>query len=175
MPPAGAPTPGRAQLKAFASELERDLDAAAQETPYAGQAVVRRLNRTEYANAIHDLLAIELPMAAELPQDGIAAGFDNIADALVDVAPAARALPEGCSPGERTRNGNARAAPVTEVYPVNGTQAAWQEGMPFGTRGGIRSTALLFARRRVRAARLSEQGKPDTYRRRPILSNTRPE
>jgi hypothetical protein len=44
--------------------------------------VVRRLNRNEYSNAIRDLLAIELPVAAELPQDGIAAGFDNISDAL---------------------------------------------------------------------------------------------
>ena len=82
MPPTGMPTPGQPALKAFTTELVRDLDAAAQRTPYAGQPMVRRLNRTEYANAIADILAIELPLAAELPQDGIAAGFDNIADAL---------------------------------------------------------------------------------------------
>jgi hypothetical protein len=138
MPPAGLPTPGKSSLKAFATELERELDAAAQRTPYAGQPVVRRLNRTEYANAIGDLLSIELPVAAELPQDGIAAGFDNIADALA-MSPlllerylkVARRVSE-LATGTRDR------APVTEVYPARGTQAGWQEDMPFGTRGGMR-------------------------------------
>ena len=138
MPPAGAPNPGRAQLRVFTSGLERDLDAAAQKMPYAGQALVRRLNRTEYENAIHDLLAIELQVAAELPQDGIASGFDNIADAL-SMSPlllerylkVARRVSE-------LATGTREAAPVTEVFPATGTQATWQEDMPFGTRGGIR-------------------------------------
>src|SRR5712664_3819134 len=82
MPPAGAPTPDEASLKAFTAGLTDDMDAAARRSPYAGRPVVRRLNRSEYSNAIRDLLAIELPVAAELPQDGIAAGFDNIGDAL---------------------------------------------------------------------------------------------
>jgi hypothetical protein len=132
------PSPGEVSLKAFTGELIRDLDAAAKKAPYTGQPVVRRLNRTEYANAIRDLLAIELPVAAELPQDGIAAGFDNIADAL-SMSPlllerylkVARRVSE-------LATGTREASPVTEVYPVTGTQAAWQEGMPFGTRGGIR-------------------------------------
>lgn len=138
MPPAGLPTPGGSALKAFASELVGDLDAAARKTPYTGQPIIRRLNRTEYANAIEDLLVIELPVAAELPQDGIAAGFDNIADALsmspllleryLKVARRVSELATG------TRDSTA----VTEVYPATQTQAAWQEGMPFGTRGGIR-------------------------------------
>jgi len=138
MPPSGVPTPGEASLRAFAAGLVRDLDASARHTPYAGQPVVRRLNRTEYANAIGDLLAIELPVAAELPQDGIAAGFDNIADAL-SMSPVllerylrvARRVSE-------LATGTRDVAPVTEVYPATGTQATWQEGMPFGTRGGIR-------------------------------------
>lgn len=138
MPPAGMPTPGEAPLKAFTSELVRDLDTAARRTPYAGEPIVRRLNRTEYANTIRDLLAIELPVAAELPQDGIAAGFDNIADAL-SMSPlllerylkVARRVSE-------LATGTRDSTPVTEVYPASGTQAAWQEGMPFGTRGGIR-------------------------------------
>ena len=138
MPPAGLPTPGEPSLKAFAADVGRDLDAAARRAPYAGEPVVRRLNRTEYANAIRDLLAIELPVAAELPQDGIAAGFDNIGDAL-SMSPlllerylkVARRVSE-------LATGTRDAAPVTEVYPTTGAQAAWQEGMPFGTRGGIR-------------------------------------
>jgi len=132
------PTPGRPVLNAFATELVKELDAAALRTPYAGLPVIRRLNRTEYANAITDILAIELPVASELPQDGIAAGFDNIADAL-SMSPlllerylkVARRVSE-------LATGTRDTTPVTEVYPSAETQAAWQEGMPFGTRGGIR-------------------------------------
>lgn len=139
MPPAWAPTPGEAALKSLATSLTSELDAAARKAPYAGKAVVARLNRTEYGNAIRDLLAIEVPVAAELPQDGIAAGFDNIADAL-SMSPlllerylkVARRVSE-------LATGTREPAAVTEVYPATGTQAAWQgEGMPFGTRGGIR-------------------------------------
>lgn len=82
MPPAGLPRPDHASLTAFTKGVIQDLDAAALRAPYAGHPVIRRLNRLEYANAIRDLLAIELPVAAELPADGIAAGFDNIGDAL---------------------------------------------------------------------------------------------
>jgi hypothetical protein len=132
------PTPGVPVLQAFAVELVAYLDAAERRTPYAGQSMIRRLNRTEYANAISDLLAMELPVAGELPQDGIAAGFDNIADAL-SMSPlllerylkVARRVSE-------LATGTRDATPVTEVYPATGTQAAWQEGIPFGTRGGIR-------------------------------------
>ena len=82
MPPPKLPRPDAAVVRAFTSGLTSDLDAAARRKPYAGRPLIRRLNRTEYANAVRDLLAIELPIAAELPQDGVAAGFDNIADAL---------------------------------------------------------------------------------------------
>src|ERR1043166_8763367 len=82
MPPAGMPRPDAPSLKAFTTDVIKDLDAAATNSPYAGRPVIRRLNRLEYANSIRDLLAIELPVAEELPPDGIAAGFDNIADAL---------------------------------------------------------------------------------------------
>ncbi|MGH9666042.1 MAG: DUF1587 domain-containing protein, partial [Bryobacteraceae bacterium] len=82
MPPPGVPRPDKTSLKAFAAGLIGDLDAAARKSPYAGRPVIRRLNRLEYANSIRDLLAIEVPVADELPPDGIAAGFDNIGDAL---------------------------------------------------------------------------------------------
>ncbi len=138
MPPAGAPRPALPGAKSFTDTLVTEIDAAARRAPYAGKTVVRRLNRTEYTNAIRDLLDIDLPIAAELPQDGIAAGFDNIADALA-MSPlllerylkVARKISE-LAAGVRD------ASPVTEIYPIAKTQAAWQgEGMPFGTRGGI--------------------------------------
>src|SRR2546421_1758045 len=80
MPPAGLPRPDEKSGSAFTAGLTDELDAAARRSPYAGRQVVRRLNRTEYSNAIRDLLAIELPLADELPQDGVAGGFDNNCD-----------------------------------------------------------------------------------------------
>ena len=82
MPPAGMPRPDDASLKRSRRASPTIWTRAARATPYAGRPVIRRLNRLEYANAIRDLLAIELPVKDELPPDGIAAGFDNIGDAL---------------------------------------------------------------------------------------------
>jgi hypothetical protein len=141
MPPAGMPSPDEAASQAFTAALTDEMDAAARRSPFAGRPVVRRLNRNEYSNAIRDLLAIELPVAAELPQDGVAAGFDNISDAL-SMSPlllerylkVARRVSELAA-------GTREPSPVTEIFPATGTQATWQgEGMPFGTRGGIRVT-----------------------------------
>jgi hypothetical protein len=139
MPPPSVPRPDKASLKAFTAGIVNDLDAAARSKPYAGRPVIRRLNRLEYANAIRDLLAIELPVAEELPPDGIAAGFDNIGDAL-SMSPllleqylkVARRVSE-LSVGVRD------PSPVTESFLAPDAQAEWLgEGMPFGTRGGIR-------------------------------------
>jgi hypothetical protein len=138
MPPAGMPTPGQPALKAFAAELVADLDTATRRKPYAGQAIIRRLNRTEYANAVSDILAIELPLAAELPQDGIASGFDNIADALSMSPVLLERYLKVARRVSELATGTRDATPVTEIYPATESQAAWQERMPFGTRGGIR-------------------------------------
>jgi hypothetical protein len=139
MPPAGMPRPDDASLRALVSGLSNELDAAAHRSLYAGKPVIRRLNRKEYSNAIRDLLAIEPPVAAELPQDGIAVGFDNIGDAL-SMSPLL--LERYLKVARRVSElavGTSDPSPVTEIFRAAGTQAAWQgEGMPFGTRGGIR-------------------------------------
>ena len=82
MPPPGRPRPDVDTLRAITTSVVSQLDAAAERAPYAGRPVIRRLNRTEYGNAIRDLLAFDMPASAELPDDGIAGGFDNIGDAL---------------------------------------------------------------------------------------------
>ena len=87
MPPSGAPRPDRAQLDAFAAKLETELDRAAALKPNPGNPGLHRLNRTEYANAIRDLLALDVDAATLLPADDSSEGFDNIADALA-VSPA---------------------------------------------------------------------------------------
>lgn len=139
MPPAGMPRPDAATLSAFADGLLGDIDAAARRMPYAGRAVIHRLNRTEYANAVRDIFSLELPLASELPQDGIAGGFDNIADALSMSPLLLERYLKVARKVSQLAVGVADPSPVTEIFPVTQTQAVWQgEGMPFGTRGGIR-------------------------------------
>jgi len=82
MPPSGARRPERAMLDAFASEVETRLDRAAALSPNPGTPALHRLNRTEYANAIRDLLALDVDVTGLLPADDATDGFDNIADAL---------------------------------------------------------------------------------------------
>jgi hypothetical protein len=84
MPPQSAPRRPHATLAhAVRASIAADLDANARKNPFAGRTVIRRLNRIEYANAVRDLLRIDFfPYAGDLPQDGSAEGFDNIADSL---------------------------------------------------------------------------------------------
>ncbi len=139
MPPAGMPRPDAVALNEFSAALLQDLDTGARKAPYAGRPVIRRLNRLEYAHAIRDLLAIDLPVAAELPPDGIAAGFDNIGDAL-SMSPLL--LEQYLKVARRVSVvavGVSDPSPVTEIFPAPEAQSSWLgPGMPFGTRGGIR-------------------------------------
>jgi|SRR5579872_1285697 len=139
MPPAGMPRPDAASLKAFTAGLVNDLDAAALSNPYAGRPVIRRLNRLEYANAIRDLLNIELPVAEELPPDGIAAGFDDIGDALSMSPLLLEQYLKVARKVSEVAVGVSDPSPVTENFPAPEGQASWLgAGMPFGTRGGVR-------------------------------------
>ena len=80
MPPAGLPRPGRSISDGFASWLEAKLDSAATNDP--GPSGLRRLNRSEYALAVHDLLALDVDVSSLLPADDANHGFDNQSDAL---------------------------------------------------------------------------------------------
>ncbi|MCY4510951.1 MAG: DUF1587 domain-containing protein, partial [Acidobacteria bacterium] len=82
MPPAGRPRPEPARYASFASWLETTIDRAAAADPRPGRPSARRLNRTEYTNAIRDLLGLEIDGRALLPPDDMAYGFDNNADML---------------------------------------------------------------------------------------------
>jgi hypothetical protein len=82
MPPPGLPRPSNAQVESFTATLEGALDAVAAAHPNPGRPVIHRLNRAEYTNAIHDLLAIDLDASATLPNDDSGYGFDNIAAVL---------------------------------------------------------------------------------------------
>ncbi len=60
MPPAGAPRPDRHALDALAGAVEEALDRAAAANPNPGRTPLHRMNRGEYANAIRDLLAVDV-------------------------------------------------------------------------------------------------------------------
>jgi len=145
MPPTGSPRPEIATYDAFASWLEDSLDRSAQAHPNPGRPALHRLNRTEYANAIRDLLGFEIDATSLLPPDDSTHGFDNVADVL-GVSPellesyvvAARKI-------SRTALGNPTAGPVTETYRTapDTTQDDHLEELPFGTRGGLVATHVF--------------------------------
>ena len=82
MPPSGLPRPDPAAHDALVTYLETTLDREAAAHPNPGRSGPHRLNRAEYANAIRDLLALDVDPATLLPPDDSADGFDNIADVL---------------------------------------------------------------------------------------------
>src|SRR5499433_2351753 len=82
MPPAGMPRPDAATYEALVKYIETGRDRLAETKPNPGRTTLHRLNRTEYANAIRDLFALEIDVAELLPADDIGYGFDNIGDVL---------------------------------------------------------------------------------------------
>jgi mono/diheme cytochrome c family protein len=139
MPPQGSPTPGHAELTRFRAALAARLDAAALKKNNPGRYVLHRLNRTEYANAVRDLLGVTLDVADLLPSDGGDFGFDNIATAL-NTSPLL--LERYLSAGLKIADlavGDAGAEPGTATFTISTvvTQDQHVEGLPLGTRGGI--------------------------------------
>ena len=139
MPPAGRPRPDLAVSRGIASSLEHALDAAAVAHPNPGRPALHRLNRTEYANAIRDLLGLEIDATELLPPDDSTHGFDNIADVL-GVSP--ELLESYVVAGRKISRlalGNPATAPVAVVYRTapDENQDGHLEGLPFGTRGGL--------------------------------------
>jgi mono/diheme cytochrome c family protein len=147
MPPAGARRPERALVDTVVASLERSLDAAAAAHPNPGRVALHRLNRTEYARAIDDLLGVRIDGAALLPKDDEADGFDNVASVLT-VSPSF--LEQYISAARVVTNlalGNPTARPGSTTYrPARGTdQSVHVDGLPLGTRGGLRFEHLFPA------------------------------
>ncbi len=139
MPPAGMPRPDAATLEGFVGYLESSLDRAAAANPRPGRTALHRLNRAEYANAIRDLLALEIDATALLPPDDESSGFDNIADVLT-VSPSLMERYLSASWNiSRTALGNVALAPSTITYRVRPDLSQNQhiDGLPPGTRGGM--------------------------------------
>ena len=139
MPPAGVPRPDTATRKALVANLEGVLDRAAKASPNPGRPLVHRLNRAEYANAIRDLLAVDLDVSALLPPDDSSAGFDNNADVL-GLSPVL--LESYLTAAERISAlavGDPKTPPMGELFRVrqDESQDRHVDGLPIGTVGGL--------------------------------------
>ena len=139
MPPPGAPRPDKGTADGLATFLETSLDRAYAANPNPGRATMHRLNRSEYANAIRDLLSLNIDATALLPPDDESSGFDNIADVL-KVSPSLMERYLSASWNiSREAIGDSRIAATTATYRVRPdlSQDEHIEGLPLGTRGGI--------------------------------------
>ena len=138
MPPVGRPRPDGATYDAVVTWIETELDRAALAGPDPGRPTLHRLNRTEYANAVRDLLAVDIDTAL-LPADNAAYGFDNNADALtLSSALTERYLGAAARIAEMAL-GRPRGTPAPETFFVptdrdQGTRIS--DALPFGSRGG---------------------------------------
>jgi hypothetical protein len=139
MPPSGARRPERAVLDGFASDLESRLDRAAPPSANLDAPALHRLNRTEYANAIRDLLALNVDATTLLPADASSEGFDNIADALGVSPTLIESYVSAAMKISRRAVGDRTLTPAQVTYPAPGglVQDKHIEGLPLGTRGGL--------------------------------------
>ncbi len=140
MPPAGRPRPDRAASGRLVAHLETRLDRAAAARPDPGRsAALRRLNATEYRNAIRDLLDLDIDVAALLPADDSSAGFDNVSLGGLDPGRFERYL-AAARRISRLAVGAPVRSPVADTFvvPSDLNQTGHVDGMPFGTRGGAR-------------------------------------
>ncbi len=136
MPPSDAPQPEALERAEFVAWLERRLDRAAGVEP--GPSLIRRLNRAEYANAVRDLLDVDVDATALLPPDDSAYGFDNIADALNTSPAHVEQYLSAAGKIAALAVGDPDTGPAAQVFRIR--QDASQDipvvGMPLGTVGG---------------------------------------
>ncbi|MGE0042237.1 MAG: DUF1592 domain-containing protein [Vicinamibacterales bacterium] len=138
MPPAGARRPEAAELDRFAGSLEARIDKAAARAPAPGWRPFQRLNRAEYARAVHDMLGLDIDVAAFLPADTVSDGFDNVADVQTFSPTLLEGYLRAAGEVARLAVGDRDATPSESTYklPKTGSQMRRVDGAPLGTRGG---------------------------------------
>ena len=150
MPPTGRPRPDETTVDRVASWLETSLDRAAAAAPDPGRrSSLHRLSRTEYQNAVRDLLALddlpkELDIAVMLPADNATSGFDNLAE-LLFVSPTLMERYLAARKISRLAVGDATMLPIVDTYQLDRdlVQDGHIAGLPLGTRGGTRVRSHL--------------------------------
>ena len=141
MPPPGRPRPTEVEYERFANRLETSIDAVADFRPNPGRRpAVHRLNRAEYANAIRELLAIEIDTQSLLPADDSGYGFDNIADVLSISPMLTERYLSAARKVSRLAVGDTTQAASTHIFGVDKLLKQDQrvsDDLPFGSRGGL--------------------------------------
>ena len=138
MPPQGMPRPDQPTIERFTVSLEQSLNRAALAHPDPGHKPIHRLNRTEYGNAIRDLLDLEVDVADLLPADDESHGFDNIAGVL-RVSPSLLEQYLGAARQIASLAVGSETDVIRLAYriPPDDSQEDHVEGLPLGTRGGM--------------------------------------
>ena len=138
MPPSGARRPEPAVLTGLAAAFEGRMDKAAVLRPNPGSRPFQRLNRAEYANAVKDLLNVDVDITTYLPPDTISHGFDNVADSQTFSPTLMDGYLRAASQISRLAVGDRQASATSTTYKI--ARAASQmrrvDGAPMGTRGG---------------------------------------
>ena len=138
MPPPDTPRPSLAEYEGLRDWLEHELDRAAATRTAPGSVVLHRLNRTEYANAIRDLLDMQIDVTTLLPPDDSANGFDNIAGSLTISPTLLESYTTAAARVARMAVGFWKSpTEATYLASSDASQNHRLDGMPFGTRGGI--------------------------------------
>ena len=139
MPPHGVRRPDQKTTDSLIAWLEGELDRTSTRSP--GRPVLRRLNRAEYANAIRDLLGLDVDVTALLPPDVSAFGFDNVSDAQGSSPALLQAYLAAARKISASAIGDPRIATGSETYSVRQdlSQDVQLDGLPLGTVGGMRA------------------------------------
>jgi mono/diheme cytochrome c family protein len=138
MPPPDVKRPSLVEYEGLRDWLESEIDRKAVARVNPGAVVLHRLNRTEYANAIRDLLALDIDVASLLPPDDSARGFDNIAGSLTISPTLLESYTTAAARVARMAVGYWKTpTEATYLAPGDTSQNQHIEGLPLGTRGGM--------------------------------------
>jgi hypothetical protein len=140
MPPPRVPRPDDAAYDSLSGYLESALDRAADARPNPGRPGVYRLNRSQYGNAIRDLIALDIDSASLLPADDSGYGFDNIADVLTVSPLLLEKYLSAAANISRVAVGDPSLSPTSADYqiPPDTVQTERETAdLPVGSRGGI--------------------------------------
>ena len=139
MPPPGMPRPSAAARAALVNYLETSIDKTSLAKPDPGNPPLHRLNRTEYANSIKELLNVDVDVSSLLPPDDSSHGFDNMAGALTMSPTLMQGYIRAAGRISREAVGDTSAPALTTTYQIPRvlSQTSHFDGTPWGTRGGI--------------------------------------
>lgn len=140
MPPAGFPKPAPAAANSFTRWAETELDRLATLRPDPGRVTVHRLNRTEYNNAVRDLLSVDFTPADDFPADDAGYGFDNIADVLSLPPLLMEKYLSAAGKVSRQALGMVKVSPALDKYLSDrkrSQKGRISDDLPLGSRGGM--------------------------------------